>query len=144
MNELNEDNINMVLNKKDKIVYSFANIGLIEIAGIKCFMYCSEKDVKEVGIISFTKIYKILNISYLVLEDMDTNMASEIITFFKEHSKSEVNKGLFFAQDVYNMDRNFGVFFHRLYKMNKKGHNYQNGIRSEIDLFYLYKKNWYK
>ena len=119
MNELNEDNINMVLNKKDKIVYSFANIGLIEIAGIKCFMYCSEKDVKEVGIISFTKIYKILNISYLVLEDMDTNMASEIITFFKEHSKSEVNKGLFFAQDVYNMDRSFDVFFHRLYEMNK-------------------------
>ena len=119
MNELNEDNINMVLNKKDKIVYSFANIGLIDIAGLKCFMYCSEKDVKEVGIISYTKIYQILNISYFVLEDMDTNTTSEIISFFKEHSKMEVSKGLFFAQDVYNMDKSFDVSFYRLYERNK-------------------------
>ena len=63
INELNEDNINMVLNKKDKLIYSFANIGFIEISGIKCFMYCSEKDIKEVGIITYIKIYQILNIS---------------------------------------------------------------------------------
>ena len=119
INELNEDNINMILNKKDKIVYSFANIGLSEIAGIKCFIYCSEKDVKEVGIISFTKIYQILNLSYFILEDIDSNMTSKLIACFKEHLKAEVNKGLFFAQDVYNMDRSFDIFFHRLYEMNK-------------------------
>lgn len=119
INELNEDNINMVLNKKDKLIYSFANIGFIEISGIKCFMYCSEKDVKEVGIITYIKIYQILNISYLILEDMDVDTTSKLINFFKEHSKGEVNKGLFFGQDVYNMDKSFDVFFHRLYETNK-------------------------
>ena len=117
--ELNEDNINMVLNKKEKLIYSFANLGLNEISGIKSFMYCSEKDVKEVGIISFTKIYKILNISYLILEDLDNDTTDRLIVFFKEHSKAEVNKGLFFAQDMYNMDKSFDIFFHRLYEMNK-------------------------
>jgi hypothetical protein len=119
INELNEDNINMVLNKKDKLIYSYANIGFIEISGIKCFMYCSEKDVKEVGVITYIKIYQILNISYLILEDMDVDTTSKLINFFKEHSKGEVNKGLFFGQDVYNMDKSFDVFFHRLYEMNK-------------------------
>ena len=119
INELNEDNINMVLNKKDKLIYSFANIGFIEISGIKCFMYCSEKDIKEVGIITYIKIYQILNISYLILEDMDVDTTSKLINFFKEHSKGEVNKGLFFGQDVYNMDKSFDVFFHRLYETNK-------------------------
>ena len=119
INELNEDNISMVLNKKDKLIYSFANIGFIEISGIKCFMYCSEKDVKEVGIITYIKIYQILNISYLILEDMDVDTTSKLINFFKEHSKGEVNKGLFFGQDVYNMDKSFDVFFHRLYETNK-------------------------
>ena len=119
INELNEDNINMVLNRKDKLIYSFANIGFVEISRIKCFMYCSEKDVKEVGIISSVKIYQILNLSYLILEDMDTYTTSNLIDFFKEHSKGEVSKGLFFGKDVYKMDRSFDIFFHRLYEMNK-------------------------
>ena len=59
INELNEDNINTALIRKDKLMYSYANLGLIEISGIKCFIYCSEKDVKEVGIISSIKIYQI-------------------------------------------------------------------------------------
>ena len=119
INELNDDNINMVLNKKEKLILSFANLGFNEISGIKCFMYCSERDVKEVGIISFTKIYRILNISYIILEDLDTDTTKRLITFFKQHSKAEVNKGLFFAQDVYNMDKSFDIFFHRLYEINK-------------------------
>ena len=117
--ELNEDNINMALNKKDKLIYSFANLGLIDINGIKCFIYCSEKDVKEIGIISFTKIYQILNLSFLILEDMDIDTTSKLMFIFQEHIKEEVKKGLFFAQDVYNMDQSFDVFFHRLYEMNK-------------------------
>ena len=113
--ELNEDNINMALNKKDKLIYSFANLGLIDINGIKCFIYCSEKDVKEIGIISFIKIYQILNLSFLILEDMDIDTTSKLMFIFQEHIKEEVKKGLFFAQDVYNMDQSFDVFFHRLY-----------------------------
>ena len=119
INELNEDNINMVLNKKEKLIFSFANLGLSEISGIKCFIYCSERDVKEVGIISFTKIYKILNLRYLILEDLDIDTTDRLKIFFREHAKSEVNKGLFFAQDKYNMDKSFDIFFHRLYEMNK-------------------------
>ena len=119
INELNEDNINMVINRKDKLIYSYANLGFIEISGIKCFIYCSEKDAKEVGIISFTKIYQILNLSYLILEDIDTVTTNNLVNLFKEHSKIEVNKGLFFGQDVYNMDISFDVFFHRLYESNK-------------------------
>ena len=119
INELNEDNINMVLNKKEKLIFSFANLGLSEISGIKCFIYCSERDVKEVGIISFTKIYKILNLRYLILEDLDIDTTDRLKIFFREHAKSEVNKGLFFAQDKYNMDKSFDIFFHRLYDMNK-------------------------
>ena len=119
INELNEDNINIVLNKKEKLIFSFANLGLSEISGIKCFIYCSERDVKEVGIISFTKIYKILNLRYLILEDLDIDTTDRLKIFFREHAKSEVNKGLFFAQDKYNMDKSFDIFFHRLYEMNK-------------------------
>ena len=119
INELNEDNIIMALQRKDKLIYSFANLGFIEISGIKCFMYCSEKDVKEIGIISCTKIYQILNISYLILEDFDIETITRLINFFKQYSKAEVNKGLFFGQDAYNIDRSFDVFFHRLYEMNK-------------------------
>ena len=119
INELNEDNIIMVLNKKEKLIFSFANLGLSEISGIKCFIYCSERDVKEVGIISFTKIYKILNLRYLILEDLDIDTTDRLKIFFREHAKSEVNKGLFFAQDKYNMDKSFDIFFHRLYEMNK-------------------------
>ena len=119
INELNEDNINMVLNKKEKLIFSFANLGLSEISGIKCFIYCSERDVKEVGIISFTKIYKILNLRYLILEDLDIDTTDRLKIFFREHAKSEVNKGLFFAQDKYNMGKSFDIFFHRLYEMNK-------------------------
>ena len=119
INELNEDNINMVLNKKEKLIFSFANLGLSEISGIKCFIYCSERDVREVGIISFTKIYKILNLRYLILEDLDIDTTDRLKIFFREHAKSEVNKGLFFAQDKYNMDKSFDIFFHRLYEMNK-------------------------
>ena len=118
INEINEDNINMALNKKDKIYYSFANLGFYDISGIKCFVYCSEKDIKEVGIICFTKIYQIMNLSYIILEDIGIDTAS-ILSFFKEHSKTEVNKGLFFAQDLYNMDKSFDVFFHGLYERNK-------------------------
>ena len=53
LNELNEDNINMILNnsKKGEIIYSYANIGFISIVGLMCFAYCSEKDIKEIGII---------------------------------------------------------------------------------------------
>jgi hypothetical protein len=84
INEINEDNINMALNKKDKIYYSFANLGFYDISGIKCFVYCSEKDIKEVGIICFTKIYQIMNLSYIILEDIGIDTAS-ILSFFKEH-----------------------------------------------------------
>ena len=119
IDELNEDNINMALAKKDKLIYSNANVGLIKISGIKCFMYCTEKDVKEVGIISFTNIYQILNINYIILEEMDANTNAKLLDFFKEHSKAEVNKGLFFGQDEYNMNVSFDIFFHHLYEMNK-------------------------
>ena len=115
INELNEDIINIALNKKEKILYSFANLGLYEISGVRCFAYCSEKDIKEVGIISYIKIYQILNISYIILEDMDINTASNLLNHFKEQSKSELNKGFFFAQDIYNMSKGFDVFFHKLY-----------------------------
>ena len=119
INELNEDIINIALNKKEKILYSFANLGLYEISGVRCFAYCSEKDIKEVGIISYIKIYQILNISYIILEDMDINTASNLLNHFKEQSKSELNKGFFFAQDIYNMSKGFDVFFHKLYDRNK-------------------------
>ena len=119
INELNENNINIALNKKEKILYSFANLGLYEISGVRCFAYCSEKDIKEVGIISYIKIYQVLNINYIILEDMDFNTASNLLNHFKEQSKSELNKGFFFAQDIYNMSKGFDVFFHKLYDRNK-------------------------
>jgi hypothetical protein len=59
-----------------------------------------------------------MNLSYIILEDIGIDTAS-ILSFFKEHSKTEVNKGLFFAQDLYNMDKSFDVFFHGLYERNK-------------------------
>ena len=136
INELNEDNINMALNKKEKILYSFANLGFYEISGVRCFAYCSEKDIKEVGVISYIKIYQVLNISYIILEDMDIKTASNLLSRFKEQSKSELNKGFFFAQDIYNMSKGFDVFFHNLYEINKNichispninfCHNYDN------------------
>ena len=50
---------------------------------------------------------------------MDTDTTSRLLEFFKDHSRAVVNKGLFFGQDVYNMDKSFDIFFHHLYEMNK-------------------------
>ena len=119
INELNEDNINIALNKKDKIFYSFANLGFYDISGVRCFIFCSEKDIKEVGIISSTKIYQIINLSYIILEDLENNVKSNLLNHFKDYSKFEVNKGFFFAQDIYDMDKSFDMFFHALYERNK-------------------------
>ena len=122
LNELNEDNINMILNnsKKGEIIYSYANIGFISIVGLMCFAYCSEKDIKEIGIISFIKIYQVKNIRFIFLDpDMDQKTKDEITKYFKDYSRYEVTKGLVFAENLLNLDLSFDEFYHHLYDINK-------------------------
>ena len=123
LNELNEDNINIVLenSKKEDIIYSYANLGFIFISGIICFAYCNEKDIKEIGIICLMKIYQVKNIRYIILQPDDGNMSKrkEIIQLFKEFTQYEVNRGLIFSQNLFNLDLSFDVFYHHFYAINK-------------------------
>ena len=122
LNKLNEDNIKMILknSNKEDIFYSYANIGFISIAGLICFIYCNEKDIKEIGIISFIKVYQVRNIHYLIIEpEMEKNTKKEILKFFKEFTDYEVNKGLIFTQNYLNLEQNFDEFYHHLYDINK-------------------------
>ena len=123
LNELNEDNINIVLenSKKDDIIYSYANLGFIFISGIICFAYCNEKDIKEIGIICLMKIYQVKNIRYIILQPDEGNMSKkkEVIKLLKEFTQYEVNRGLIFSQNLFNLDLSFDVFYHHFYAINK-------------------------
>ena len=123
LNELNEDNINIVLDnsKKDDIIYSYANLGFIFLSGIICFAYCNEKDIKEIGIICLMKIYQVKNIRFIVLQPDDANISKkkEIIKIFKQYTQYEVNRGLIFSQNLFNLDLSFDIFYHHFYAINK-------------------------
>lgn len=137
LNELNEDNIQMILQntKKDDIINSYANIGFISITGLMCFAYCNEKDIKEIGIINFIKVYKINNIRYIILDsDMDQKSKNESLNFFKEYTKFEVNKGLIFTENFLNLDLSFDTVFHNFYDINKNIYH----INPSINFCYNY------
>ena len=123
LNQLNEDNIQILLKKtkKEDIIHSYANIGLISLVGLLCFAFCTEKDIKEIGIISLIKIYQIRNIRYIIIqpEMMEENTKKKIIKMFREYTKHEINKGLIFAQNLLNIDLCFDSFYHHLYDINK-------------------------
>ena len=117
LNELNEDNINMILknSKKEEIIYSFANIGFISITGQICFAYCEESDIKEIGEISYLKVYQILNIRFIILDiDKNQNEKNEILNFFKEYTQYEINKGLIFSENLLKIDLSFDNFFNHI------------------------------
>ena len=122
LNELNEDNINMILknSKKEEIIYSFANIGFISITGQICFAYCEESDIKEIGEISYLKVYQILNIRFIILDiDKNQNEKNEILNFFKEYTQYEIYKGLIFSENLLKIDLSFDNFFNHIYDTNK-------------------------
>ena len=121
LNELNEDNINMIMknSKKDEIIYSYANIGFISITGVICFAYCSEKDIKKIGEISFVKVYQVTNIRYIILDsDKEQEEKNEILKFFREYTRYEVNKGLIFSENLLKLDLSFDNFFNHIYDIN--------------------------
>jgi hypothetical protein len=123
LNQLNEDNIQMLIKKtkKEDIIYSYANIGLISLVGLLCFTYCTEKDIKEIGTISHIKIYHVRNIRYIIVqpEMMEENTKKKIIKMFNEHTKHEINKGLIFTQNLLNLDLCFDNSYHHFYDINK-------------------------
>lgn len=122
LNELNEENVDLILNNSNKedIKYSYANIGLISLSGLICFAYCSEKDIKEIGVICLIKIYQIRNIRYVILDpDLDIYTKAKILKFFNEFTQYEVNKGLIFADNLLNLDLSFDSFYHHFYDINK-------------------------
>ena len=121
LNELNEDNINILLNnsKKDEIIYSYANIGFISISEVICFAYCSEKDIKEIGILCLIKVYQVRNISFIILQpDISTSKKKEINNLFKEFKQYEINRGLIFTQQLLNLSLSFDLIFHHFYDKN--------------------------
>ena len=98
LNELNEDNINILLNnsKKDEIIYSYTNIGFISISDIICFAYCSEKDIKEIGILCLIKVYQVRNISFIILQpDIITSKKKKLISYLKNLNNMKLIEVLF-------------------------------------------------
>ena len=119
-NELNEDNINMILKKTNKkYIKSFANLGFIKITGIICFAYVTAKDIEEVGFLSLGKIYKIKNINYIILDpDLNDKEKTNIQNSLKIFVKSEINKGLYFSENILNLSLSFDQSYHYLYQYN--------------------------
>ena len=121
LNKLNEDNISMILKntEKENMIYSYANIGFISITGLMCFAYCNEKDIKEIGMISSIKIYQVNNIRYIILDpELDQRSKNETLDFFQNYTKYEVNKNLFFAENIINFDLSFDTIYHHIYYSN--------------------------
>ena len=119
-NELNEDNINMILKKSNKkYIKSFANLGFITITNVICFAYVTTKDIEEVGFLSLGKIYKIKNINYIILDpDLNDKQKNNMQISLKEFVKSEINKGLYFSENVLNLSASFDQSYHYLYQYN--------------------------
>ena len=121
LNKLNEDNISMILKntEKEKLIYSYANVGFVSITGLMCFIYCNEKDIKEIGVINSIKIYQVKNIRYIVLDpEIDEKSKKKTLDFFKSYTKYEVNKNLIFAENLVNLDLSFDTFYHNIYYSN--------------------------
>ena len=135
LNILNEDNINMILKTK-KYISSFANLGLISLAGVICFAYSTIKDVEQVGFLNFVKVYKIKNINYIILDpDMKEITKSHIQKLFVDFTNSEVNKGLyFFNESILNFDLSFDKFCHHIYDNNSNFYH----INKKINFCYNY------
>ena len=129
---LNEENVNKILNtsKKEEIIYSYANIGLIVIKGIICFAYCTKKDVVEKGTININKIYQINNIRYIIINP-EQNKKNEFLNIIKDFTTYEITKGLFFSNNAYKIDLGFDEY-NNLYKINK----YLSHISPSIDFCY--------
>lgn len=120
LNELNEDNINMILKKPDKkYIYSLTNLGLALISDVILFIYVTPNDIDEVGVINLVKIYKIKNINYIILDpDIKDKEKSKLQKLFKNFVKAEVNKGLYFSENVFNLGNSYDIFYHHLYDYN--------------------------
>ena len=125
LNELNEDNVNMILKKPNKKnINSFANLGLISIAGLICFIYVTPKDIEEVGFLGLVKVYKIKSLSYIILvPDLNDKTKSNLQKTFKDYSKYETNKGLYFSENLLNLGSSYDKFYHFLYDYNPNNYH---------------------
>ena len=129
---LNEENVNKLLNtsKKEELIYSYANLGLILIKDILCFAYCTKKDVIEKGTINVNKIYQINNIKYIIINP-EIKITNEFQNTIKDYITYEITKGLFFSTNSYKIDLGFDFYFN-LYNLNKN----INHISPSIDFCY--------
>lgn len=102
INFLNEESLQTSLNSKENnpnnFIYSLANIGLISISGIICFLYSSQNDVILLNDTDEYFFYKIKNVQYILVQNKDNIILNnEFEKDFENFKKFFINENLFFS-----------------------------------------------
>ena len=102
INFLNEENLQSSLNIKENnsknFINSLANIGLISISNIICFLYLTKKDTILLNDTGENIFYKIKNLQYIIMQDKEnTNDNNEFNKDFDNFKKFFINENLFFS-----------------------------------------------
>ena len=102
INFLNEESLQTSLNSKENnpnnFIYSLANIGLISISGIICFLYSSQNDVILLNDTDEYFFYKIKNVQYIIVQNKDNlNLNNGFEKDFENFKKFFINENLFFS-----------------------------------------------
>ena len=134
---LNEDNINIMLKNK-KYIYSFANLGIILLSGIINFAFIAMQDAELAGFLCLSKIYKIKNISFIILDhDMKDSTKNLIQEINKEFINSQIKKGLYFSENTLNIDISYDDFYHHFNLNNPYYYHINKSIGSCYNIDYL-------
>ena len=134
---LNEDNINIMLKNK-KYIYSFANLGIVLLSGIITFAYVAIQDVELAGFLCLSKIYKIKNINFIILDPgMKESTKNLIQELNKEFINSQIKNGLYFSDNTLYLDLSYDDFYHHFNFNNPYYYHINNSISSCYNLDYL-------
>ena len=126
---LNNENLNNLFNAKEILpnnyIESLANIGLISISGIVCFLYLSKNDVILLNDTDNNIFYKIKNLKYIPLNGN-----------VKEFNKNEFDKD-------FEKFKNFFISENLFFSFCKYGNNILNH-HIDISNNFVYNENYFR
>lgn len=134
---LNEDSINIMLKNK-KYIYSFANLGIVLLSGIINFAFVTIQDVELAGFLCLSKIYKIKNINFIIIDpDMKESTKNVIQELNKEFINSQIKNGLYFSENTLNIELSYDDFYHHFNFNNPYYYHINKSIGSCYNFDYL-------
>ena len=110
INELNEDCIDFLLANTSGFIESYANFGFINIQGVLCFVYASDKDTQEELKLYLKNktsysLFRINNYHYFILScDVSQKLEQEVKQEFETIRKFFINEELYFNNSPYRFD----------------------------------------